>query len=110
MAHAQGLRAWLVQRLSAVYMVAYFVFFFLNLISKTPHSYPEWREFMTSPLMSVPTLLLVILLLMHAWVGVRDVIIDYVHPFKVRFTVLSLIAASLLAMGAWALLVLVRAS
>jgi succinate dehydrogenase hydrophobic anchor subunit len=32
---------------------------------------------------------------------------DYLHSFRLRLTVLSLIAMGLLAMGAWSLLVLV---
>jgi succinate dehydrogenase / fumarate reductase membrane anchor subunit len=64
---------------------------------------------MTTPSMSAPTLLLFAFLLLHAWVGMRDIVMDYVHPFKWRLTVLSLIAGGLIAMGAWLLVVLVRA-
>jgi succinate dehydrogenase / fumarate reductase membrane anchor subunit len=53
---ARGLKAWLLQRLSAVYMVAYVVFFLLRLNSQTPHGFSQWRSFMTSPLMSISTL------------------------------------------------------
>jgi succinate dehydrogenase / fumarate reductase membrane anchor subunit len=110
MAKAQGLIAWLLQRLSAVYMAMYLIFFLLYLIAKSPHGYPEWRGFMTAPVMSVATLLLFLSLLAHAWVGLRDVVMDYVHDFKMRFTVLTLLAGGLIAMGAWLLLILVRAS
>lgn len=106
---AHGLKAWLVQRVSAVYMAAYPVFFLLRLIVQTPHGYAEWRGFMTAPSMSVPTLLLFSFLLMHAWVGMRDVAMDYLHSFKWRLTALTLIAGGLAAMGAWLLLVMVRA-
>ena len=106
---AHGLKAWLVQRFSAVYMAAYLPFFLLRLSSQAPHGYLEWRGFMTSSLMSISTLLLFAFLLIHAWVGMRDVAMDYLHSFKLRLTVLSLIAASLIAMGAWLLLVLARA-
>jgi succinate dehydrogenase / fumarate reductase membrane anchor subunit len=110
MARAHGMRAWLIQRLSAVYMAGYLVFFLLSLIARPPHGFEAWRGFMTTPLMSIATLLLFLLLLVHAWVGLRDVVMDYVHPFKLRFTVLSLIAGGLIAMGAWVLEVLVRAA
>ncbi len=109
MARALGLKAWLIQRLSAVYMLVYLIFFLLSLIVKTPQGFPEWRGFMTAPAMSVATFLLFLLLLVHAWVGMRDVAMDYVRPFKARFTVLTLIALGLIAMGAWVLLVLARA-
>ena len=105
----RGLKAWLLQRLSAIYMVAYVIFFLLRLNSETPHGFSQWRSFMTSPLMSIATLLLFGFLLIHAWVGLRDVAMDYLHSFRLRITVLSLIAAALIAMGAWLLLVLARA-
>jgi succinate dehydrogenase / fumarate reductase membrane anchor subunit len=106
---AHGLKAWLLQRFSAVYMAAYLVFFLLRLSDQAPHGFSQWRGFMTTPLMSISTLLLFGFLLIHAWVGMRDVAMDYLHSFSVRITVLSLIAAGLIAMGAWLLLVLARA-
>lgn len=110
MARSHGVKAWLIQRLSAVYMAAYVVFFLFSLIIHAPHGFAEWHGFMTTPFMSVPTFLLFLSLLVHAWVGMRDVVMDYLHPYRLRFTALSLIAGGLIAMGAWLLLVLVRAS
>jgi len=40
-------------------------------------------------------------LLTHAWVGLRDVIMDYVHPVAVRVFVLALLVCGLLASAAW---------
>jgi succinate dehydrogenase / fumarate reductase membrane anchor subunit len=108
-ARAHGLKPWLAQRFSAVYMTAYLLFFLIRLSIQPPHGFSEWRGFMTSPLTSTSTLLLFAFLLIHAWVGMRDIAMDYLHSFKVRLTVLSLIAAGLIAMGAWLLLVLARA-
>ena len=106
---AHGLKAWLLQRFSAVYMVAYLVFVLIRLNAQMPHGFNQWRSFMTSSLMSIATLLLFGFLLIHAWVGLRDVAMDYLHSFRLRLTVLSLVAAGLIAMGAWLLLVLARA-
>jgi succinate dehydrogenase / fumarate reductase membrane anchor subunit len=103
------MKTWLAQRFSAVYMTAYLLFFLIRLSIQAPHGFPEWRGFMTSPLMSISTLLLFAFLLIHAWVGMRDIAMDYLHSFKVRLTALSVIAAGLIAMGAWLLLVLARA-
>ncbi len=41
--------------------------------------------------------------------GVRDAIIDYVHPIAARVTVLSLLAFGLAACGLWALKAIVLA-
>jgi len=109
MVRAQGLRAWLLQRFSAVYMALYLFFFLMSLIAQKPQGYEAWRAFMTAPVMSVATFLLFAMMLGHAWVGIRDVAIDYVHSFRARFAVLAVIALVLIAMGAWVLLVLARA-
>ena len=106
---AHGLKAWLAQRLSAVYMAAYLLFFLFRLILQAPHGFLEWQGFMITPAISVPTMLLFAILLIHAWVGMRDVAMDYLHSFKIRLAVLSLIATGLLALGAWLLLILTRA-
>ena len=37
---------------------------------------------------------------MHAWVGLRDVTLDYVNPLGVRIAVLALIALALLGAAA----------
>lgn len=108
MARAQGVRAWLVQRISAVYMAAYLIYFVLSFAAAAPHDFVAWQGFITAPVMIVATLLLFALLLGHAWVGMRDVVMDYLHGFALRFTVLTLLAVGLLALGLWLLRVLTR--
>jgi succinate dehydrogenase / fumarate reductase membrane anchor subunit len=39
---------------------------------------------------------------MHAWIGIRDVLIDYVQPIAIRASLLGVIALALVAMGLWA--------
>jgi succinate dehydrogenase / fumarate reductase membrane anchor subunit len=41
-------------------------------------------------------------LLLHAWVGVRDVILDYVHPVGLRVAALAVLGSGLMAMAVWA--------
>lgn len=102
-ARAQGLKAWLIQRLSAVYMVLYFLYFGFHMLTSPPRAYLEWKSFIAAPAMSVATLLLFGLLLLHAWVGMRDVVMDYVHSYTTRLAVLVVIAVVLLSMGVWVL-------
>jgi succinate dehydrogenase / fumarate reductase membrane anchor subunit len=52
-------------------------------------------------------LLFIPLLLAHAWVGIRDVLIDYVKPIAVRIGLLALFALLFLASGLWALQALI---
>lgn len=103
---ASGFRAWLLQRLSAVYMALFIGMFVLHQVLDAPGSYQEWRDWMALPFIAVTASLFFATLLIHAWVGLRDVIMDYVHPLGVRFVLLTLVAASLLAMGLWVLRIL----
>jgi len=79
-----GLRDWLAQRITAAIMAVYtfiilFVFFF-----SFPLSYVAWREFFGQGWMRVATLLFAVSLVWHAWVGMRDVLMDYVHATGLR--------------------------
>ena len=96
-----GLRAWLVQRVSAVYMLFFIVFLLAHFIVDPPHSYPAWRNWMLGTGINITASVFAVALLAHAWVGVRDVVIDYVKPLAVRVLVLSALAIYLTGLGAW---------
>jgi succinate dehydrogenase / fumarate reductase membrane anchor subunit len=100
---AQGLRAWLWQRLSAVYMLAYLIYAGISLVYDPPRSYAEWRGWMADPLAGLATALFFASLLVHAWVGTRDVIIDYVRALAARLTLLTLAGLALAGAGLWVL-------
>ncbi|RMD80322.1 MAG: succinate dehydrogenase, hydrophobic membrane anchor protein, partial [Gammaproteobacteria bacterium] len=96
----QGLRAWVAQRLSAVYLLLYSLYLAGRLGGEgLPGDSAAWRAFLAEPLMGSATLVLVLMLLLHAWVGVRDVLIDYVHPWRLRLALLALLAGALLLLG-----------
>lgn len=107
---ASGLKAWAIQRLTAIYIGLFIIYFIGALILSPPADFAAWKAWMGSPLVSVAMLLFVVSTLMHAWIGVRDVLIDYIRPIAIRATVLGVVALSLIAMGLWAAqaLILVR--
>ena len=96
-----GLRAWLVQRVSAVYMFFFIVFFLVHLAFDPPQHYPAWHAWITGPAMSIATSAFFVALLAHAWVGLNDVLTDYVHAISVRVALLGLVGLGLISMGAW---------
>ena len=101
-----GLRAWLVQRLSAVYMLLFIVFLLFHFLLDPPHSYQAWHGWISNPGVSIAACVFFAALLLHAWVGVRDVIMDYVHPLGFRVSMLALLGSGLLAIGVWVLRIL----
>jgi succinate dehydrogenase / fumarate reductase membrane anchor subunit len=106
---ASGLKAWAVQRLTAIYIALFALYLMAVLLFSAPAGYAEWKAWIGAPVVSVALLLFVATVLMHAWIGVRDVLIDYVHPIAIRATLLGIIALSLLAMGLWAAKALILA-
>lgn len=97
-----GLSAWLVQRLSAVFMLGFTVFVLVHFLVDPPHSYDAWRSWVGNIGVGMASGVFFAALLAHAWVGLRDVTLDYVASLAARVAVLSLIAAALLAVAAFA--------
>ena len=106
---ATGLRAWLVQRATAVYLGLFLVYFVAHWLIAPPADYAAWRAWVGHPLMSTALLLAVLGLVLHAWVGLRDILIDYVQPTALRVSLLALVGLGLAACALWATAVLVLA-
>lgn len=100
------MKAWLLQRLSAVYMAVFLVYFIAALLFAPPHSYAEWQGWMRSTPMALATTFFFLALLGHAWVGMRDVFIDYIKPFALRLILQNLLSLGLIVMALWVVRVL----
>lgn len=98
-----GLRAWLLQRATAVYMLAFIVFFLAHFLRDRPRSYGAWHGWMTAPGVSIAACVFFAALLLHAWVGLRDVVLDYVRPLALRLCALALLGGGLAAAAIWVL-------
>jgi succinate dehydrogenase / fumarate reductase membrane anchor subunit len=107
---ASGLKAWVLQRATAIYIGLFTLYLLVVMLFAAPADYAAWRGWFASPVMGIATLVFIVSILLHAWVGVRDVVIDYVWNTAARVTVLALVALVLLACGLWASqsLILVR--
>jgi succinate dehydrogenase / fumarate reductase membrane anchor subunit len=99
--HMAGLRAWLWQRLTAIYMAVYLLIIMIALSVAAPHDFQAWHASVASPWVALPTLLFFAALLLHAWVGIRDVIIDYIRSAALRLLALGLVGVALLGCGFW---------
>lgn len=104
---AQGMRTWLFQRLSAVYIAVYILTLLFWLLTHLPVSYTSWTALFSQPVILITTMLFYAAVFVHAWVGVRDILVDYVKPAGLRFTLLIALAFALLAMSLWVLIVVI---
>ena len=104
---ASGMRAWLLQRLSSVYMVVFIVAVLLWYAMSDTISYAVWRDLLANPVIAVAVALFFSSLLIHAWIGMRDVLIDYMPIMVLRLIMLLCIAVFLIAMGIWVAFILI---
>ena len=106
---ATGLRAWALQRVSAIYLAGFFVYLLHYFAAAPAADYAAWRAWVAQPAVAVTMELGFLSLLIHAWVGVRDILIDYVHPPPIRLSLLFQFGFALAACGLWALQVIIQA-
>ena len=98
-----GLHAWLLQRMTAIYMVAYIIFLGFSLVQITPLNYPLWHNWMASSFHKVTTIIFFFAALFHAWIGARDIVIDYVKPLVLRIGLLFVVITLCIGYGVWIL-------
>ncbi len=79
-----GMRIWLSQRLTAVILASYLVLLIVALLIVQPSSYDAWYGFASHWLFRIATFLCFVCLSVHAWVGVRDVLRDYIYNQTLR--------------------------
>ena len=103
-----GLGGWLVQRVSAVVMACYTVLFAVALAASRPADHAAWKAFFGYGWMRFATLLFFVSLLLHAWVGMRDILMDYVKPTGLRLALEVLVILVLVGCAGWAVQILWR--
>jgi succinate dehydrogenase / fumarate reductase membrane anchor subunit len=103
-----GQRAFIVQRLSALVLLAWVAAAALRVAFGAPLELEQWQAWAAQPLGAALLLLLAAAVLAHAWVGTRDVALDYVRPAGLRLLVLALVALALALLGAWTAFILAR--
>lgn len=101
--HASGLKAWVVQRATAAYLVLFCLYLLVQFTVAPPADQPALLAWATRPLVQAGLLLFVPVLLAHAWIGIRDILIDYLQVLAARVLVLALFALVFIASGLWAL-------
>jgi succinate dehydrogenase / fumarate reductase, membrane anchor subunit len=101
----QGLRDWMFQRLSAIYMVVYLVGLLVYLVAHPGLAYYEWHGLFVHGWVKVATLLFMLGLLVHTWIGMWTVFTDYVKPFVLRTVLNVVVLLALMAFFFQALLI-----
>ena len=103
-----GLRDWLAQRITAVIMAVYTLIVAGVCLKNSPLTYAVWKDLFSQGWMRVATLLFAASLAWHAWVGVRDILMDYVKPDGLRLTLQVLVLLLIASYLGWAVQILWR--
>jgi len=103
-----GLRDWLAQRVSAVVLLVYTLLLLGVVLFTAELSYGSWAGLFSTVWMKVATLLAVLALIWHAWVGVRDIYMDYIKPTGVRLVLQVATVLALVGYAIWAVIILWR--
>ena len=103
-----GMRDWLSQRVTAVLMALFTVVLLVQLLMPGPLGYDRWAGIFAAQWMKVLTFVVIVSLAWHAWVGVRDIWMDYVKPVGLRLVLQVATLVWLVGCAGWALQVLWR--
>jgi succinate dehydrogenase / fumarate reductase, membrane anchor subunit len=103
-----GFRDWLAQRLTAVVMALYTVFFVVHAFTLPAWDNASWRAMFSGGFTRFATFLFFMALFYHAWVGVRDIFMDYIKSTALRLVLHSVVIFALIGYAGWAAQILWR--
>lgn len=101
-----GLRDWLLQRVSAVLMALYALAITGYVLLHPGMGYEGWTWLFSHNIVRSLTLLVLLALFGHAWVGVRDIVMDYVKPAGWRLFIHVLVILTLILYAIWSVQIL----
>lgn len=101
-----GLRDWLVQRVTAVVMAVGSSALGIYLLLHSDMGYDRWTALFSSQPVRAFALLFLFSLFYHAWVGIRDIVMDYVKPASVRLVIHVLVILALILYAIWSVQIL----
>ena len=96
-----GLRDWLAQRVTAVVMAVYTLMMLSVLASLPKLDYWHWSALWELPVTRYSTMLFLFSLYFHAWIGVRNIFMDYVKDPGLRLTLYVITIVALLWYAVW---------
>lgn len=104
-----GLADWLAQRFTAVIMAVYTVILLVCFLTAHEFSYDGWAGMFARPWFKVATFVTFLALFYHAWVGMRDIWMDYIKPVGIRITLQFATIVWLIACAGYAAQIIWRA-
>lgn len=101
-----GLKDWLVQRVTAVYFAGYSLFLLCFLFMHPHLQYEQWSGLFHCIWFKIASILALLALSLHAWVGIWTVTTDYLKCTVVRLSIQMGVLAWLLGQFVWGLMIM----
>ena len=96
-----GLRDWLVQRVSAVVMTIYVFILFWFYVTNLEMDYVTWLDFFSQTWMVIASLIVLLNIILHAYIGLWTVSTDYIKPTMIRIPFQVLVVLVSLSLFIW---------
>jgi succinate dehydrogenase / fumarate reductase, membrane anchor subunit len=101
-----GVRDWLAQRVTAIVMAIYTIILLVSFLTAQNFSYEGWASLFAHQWFKLFSLVTLFGLFFHAWVGIRDIWMDYIKSVGLRLTLQIATVFWLLACAAWTVQIL----
>jgi len=101
-----GLSDWLMQRVTAVVMAVYVLFMAVWLLLHSNVDYDAWTGLFASDVVRSFSLLFLLAIYCHAWVGVRDIVMDYIKLAHLRLAIHVAVILTLIMYLIWSVQIL----
>ena len=96
-----GLRDWLIQRVSALVLAAYTIFLITFIVMHPNLDFMTWQALFSHPVMRIASAVVLLNLILHAWIGLWTVSTDYLKSTVVRVSFQMFVVILLLAAFIW---------
>jgi len=101
-----GLRDWLIQRVTSIVMVVYIIFLLGFLIANPGLQFFTWQALFKSSAFRIFSVLFLLSLMWHAWIGMWTITTDYLKPLCIRLPVQIIIILALMTYVIWGVSIL----
>lgn len=103
-----GLKDWLAQRVTGVVMAVYTLIVLAAAMGGATASREAWQAFMANGFIRFISFLFIVSLCYHAWVGIRDIWMDYLNSAALRVILHVLTLLALIGYAGWAVQIIWR--
>jgi succinate dehydrogenase / fumarate reductase membrane anchor subunit len=101
-----GLKDWLIQRITAVFFAVYTFFLLGYLLLHPALNYEQWHTLVANPIVQIATAIALLALTLHAWIGIWTVTTDYMKCTVLRLSVQMIVLLWLLSQLIWGFMIL----